>query len=49
METKGLMTASTEFTISEIADKIKQIKMTVVVKDRTLDTVATVHLIWTIQ
>lgn len=49
----GLLTASTDFTLPEIDDKddasSREVKIQVVVKDRTLDTVAIAHLIWAVN
>ncbi|KAI8084143.1 uncharacterized protein B0P05DRAFT_536300 [Gilbertella persicaria] len=52
---RGLLTASTDFNLPENeniqvdADGQRQVKIDVVVKDRTLDTVAVAHLVWMIQ
>ncbi|KAI8636250.1 hypothetical protein BD408DRAFT_426429 [Parasitella parasitica] len=44
---RGLLTASTDFAIP--GEDTKQVKVNVVVKDRTLDTVAIAHLVWNIE
>ncbi|CAO3626783.1 unnamed protein product [Mucor fragilis] len=44
---RGLLTASTDFTIPD--EDTKEVKIDVVVKDRTLDTVAIAHLVWDIK
>jgi len=42
-----LLTASTDFAIPD--EDAKEVKIDVVVKDRTLDTVAIAHLVWNIE
>ncbi|KAG1061242.1 hypothetical protein G6F42_027730 [Rhizopus arrhizus] len=44
---RGLLTASTDFAIPD--EDAKEVKIDVVVKDRTLDTVAIAHLVWNIE
>ncbi|KAI8348270.1 hypothetical protein BD560DRAFT_358739 [Blakeslea trispora] len=52
---RGLLTASTDFNlpgneqIEVDVDGQRQVKIDVVVKDRTLDTVAIAHLVWIVQ
>ncbi|OBZ91609.1 hypothetical protein A0J61_00347 [Choanephora cucurbitarum] len=52
---RGLLTASTDFNLPENeqievdVDGQRQVKIDVVVKDRTLDTVAIAHLVWMVQ
>ncbi|RCH88108.1 hypothetical protein CU097_004344 [Rhizopus azygosporus] len=46
---RGLITASTDFTMPEITEEKQEVKMDVIVKDRMLDTVAIVHLVWTVN
>ncbi|KAI8983488.1 hypothetical protein BDB01DRAFT_790982 [Pilobolus umbonatus] len=46
---RGLLTASTEYVLGEMKGDKEQAKLDVVVKDRSLDTVAIAHLIWSIE
>ncbi|CAO3669203.1 unnamed protein product [Rhizopus stolonifer] len=46
---RGLITASTDFTMPDMNEKEQQVKMDVVVKDRMLDTVAIAHLVWRVE
>ncbi|GAA5816399.1 hypothetical protein MFLAVUS_009928 [Mucor flavus] len=55
LEARGLLTASTDFTLPQDADKdeeevsSRKVNVQVVVKDRTLDTVAIAHLVWVVE
>ncbi|KAI8974130.1 hypothetical protein BDB01DRAFT_807711 [Pilobolus umbonatus] len=47
---KGLLTASSDYTLpSDLEEGSHEIKVEVVVKDRSLDTVAIAHLLWNVQ
>ncbi|KAI7896758.1 uncharacterized protein EV154DRAFT_584922, partial [Mucor mucedo] len=46
---RGLLTASTDFTFEEGEEPTQEVKLQVVVKDRTLDTVAIAHLVWSVE
>jgi hypothetical protein len=48
---RGLLTASTDFTLptEDESSSKQEMKIQVVVKDRTLDTVAIAHLVWLIE
>ncbi|KAG2234496.1 hypothetical protein INT48_004875 [Thamnidium elegans] len=52
---RGLLTASTDFTLPQDTDKdeeevsSRKVNVQVVVKDRTLDTVAIAHLVWVVE
>ncbi|GAA5805805.1 hypothetical protein HPULCUR_011331 [Helicostylum pulchrum] len=55
LEARGLLTASTDFTLPQDTDKdeeemsSRKVNVQVVVKDRTLDTVAIAHLVWVVE
>lgn len=46
---RGLLTASTDFTLQEGEESTQQVNIQVVVKDRTLDTVAIAHIVWLVE
>ncbi|KAI9266020.1 hypothetical protein BY458DRAFT_512853 [Sporodiniella umbellata] len=47
---RGLITASTDFVMPVLAEKEeKDVKMDVIIKDRTLDTVSIAHLVWKVE